>query len=196
MSISHLPSRESKPHLRLVAASGAGEPVGGAEPAEESLEFSAVFRRYGRYVANIGAKILGAHDDLDDLVQEVFLEAYRGLAEVREPRAVRGWLARICVRCATRRLKRRRLRAWFSLDKIDDARLPAHAGTSPERSAEARAAYQILETMSAEERAVWVLRHLEDESLDDIAIICACSKSTVQRRLRTAQARFAKESGT
>jgi len=190
MSISPLSTRDQKPHLRLVGASAA------AEVDEDSLEFSAVFRRYGRYVASIGAKILGgAEDELDDLVQEVFLEAYRGLSEVREPRAVRGWLARICVRRATRRLKRRRLRAWFSLDKVDDARLPPMTGANPERSAQARAAYRVLERMDAEERAVWVLRHLEDESLDDIAAICACSKSTVQRRLRTAQARFEKEAG-
>lgn len=190
MSVSRLPARESKPHLRLVGEAASADP-----PEQESLEFSAVFRRYGRYVASIGARILGADgaDELDDLVQEVFLEAYRGLAQVREPRAVRGWLARICVRRATRRLKRRRLRNWFSLDKVDDARLTAQAGSNPEHSAEVRAAYRILERMAAEERAVWVLRHLEEESLDDIAAICACSKSTVQRRLRTAQARFEKE---
>jgi RNA polymerase sigma-70 factor (ECF subfamily) len=187
MSVSRLPARESKPHLRLVGEAAS------AEPEEESLEFSAVFRRYGRYVASIGARILGAEDELDDLVQEVFLEAYRGLAGVREPRAVRGWLARICVRRATRRLKRRRLRSWFSLDKVDDARLAAPTGSNPEHGAQVRAAYKILECMAAEERAVWVLRHLEEESLDDIAAICACSKSTVQRRLRTAQARFEKE---
>jgi RNA polymerase sigma-70 factor (ECF subfamily) len=187
MSVSRLPAREPRSHLRLVG--GAAPPA----PEDESLEFAAVFRRYGRYVASIGARILGAEDELDDLVQEVFLEAYRGLSQVREPRAVRGWLASICVRRATRRLKRRRLWNWFSLDKVDAAGLAAPAGSNPERSAEVRAAYRILERMSADERAVWVLRHLEGESLDDIAVICACSKSTVQRRLRTAQARFDEE---
>jgi len=43
------------------------------------------------------------------------------------------------------------------------------------------------------ERATWVLRHVEGESLDDIASICESSKSTVQRRLRAAQARFDEE---
>lgn len=189
MSISSLSQRDQKPHLRLVG--GNGEAAG----PEDTLEFNAVFRRYSRYVASIGIKILGAEDELEDLVQEVFLEAYRGLPEVREPRAVRGWLARICVRRATRRLRRRRLRSWFSLDRVDDERVPPHLDSNPERSAEARAAFRILERLSPDERAVWVLRHVEDESLDDIAEICACSKSTVQRRLRTAQERFDKEAG-
>jgi RNA polymerase sigma-70 factor (ECF subfamily) len=48
-------------------------------------------------------------------------------------------------------------------------------------------AYRSLERLPAVERVVWVLRHVEGESLDDIAQICACSKSTVQRRLRLAQ---------
>jgi RNA polymerase sigma-70 factor (ECF subfamily) len=48
-------------------------------------------------------------------------------------------------------------------------------------------AYRALQRLPAAERAVWVLRHVEGESLDAIAQMCACSKSTVQRRLRLAQ---------
>jgi len=36
----------------------------------------------------------------------------------------------------------------------------------------------------------WVLRHVEGESLDDMVALCGCSKSTVQRRLRSAEARL------
>jgi DNA-directed RNA polymerase specialized sigma24 family protein len=34
---------------------------------------------------------------------------------------------------------------------------------------------------------VWLLRHVEGETLDAIAVLCRCSKATVQRRLRAAQ---------
>jgi DNA-directed RNA polymerase specialized sigma24 family protein len=47
--------------------------------------------------------------------------------------------------------------------------------------------------MPVEERVVWVLRHVEGESLDALVVLCGCSKSTVQRRLRAAQARFEQE---
>ena len=54
-------------------------------------------------------------------------------------------------------------------------------------------AYRALERLPAEERVAWILRHIEGESLDEIARICACSKSTVQRRIRSAEGRFDRE---
>ena len=60
----------------------------------------------------------GRDDELDDLVQDVFLEAHRGLGQIRDAGSVKGWLARICVRRAVRRLRRRRLRAFLSLDTL------------------------------------------------------------------------------
>jgi RNA polymerase sigma-70 factor (ECF subfamily) len=171
----------------LVGATNPGD------PEEVSLDFDTVFRRYAPYIASIGMKILGAEDELDDLVQEVFLQAHRGLADIREPGALRSWLARICVRRAMRRLKRRRLRAWFSLETVPVAALPNDQGASPEQSAEVAGVYRLLGRMPAEDRAAWVLRHVEGESLDDIANMCNCSKSTVQRRLRAAHEVFERE---
>src|SRR4029077_1840693 len=81
-------------------------------------ELADLFRRYAPYVATIGLRLLGRDDDLDDLVQDVFIEAYRGLAGLRSHDAVKGWLARITVRRATRRLRARRLRAFFSLEAL------------------------------------------------------------------------------
>ncbi|MEO6600961.1 MAG: sigma-70 family RNA polymerase sigma factor [Polyangiaceae bacterium] len=169
-------------HLRVVA----GGATGVGFPALEDTEFDSVFRRFSPYVASIGLRLLGRDDELDDLVQDVFLEAHRGLSRVREPAAIKGWLARICVRRAVRRLRRRRLRAFLSLDTLcHDPELVA-PGASPEARAEVSRLYGKLERLPALERVVWVLRYLEGNSLEEIATVCACSKSTVQRRLRDA----------
>jgi len=176
------PSEQSKlaprPQLRVVE--------GGASPEPSDLD--GLFRRYSPYVASIGLRLLGRDDELDDLVQDVFLEAHRGLHQVRESGAIKGWLARVCVRRAVRRLRRRRLRAFLSLDTLThDAELVA-PGASPEARAEVSQLYRKLERLPALNRVVWVLRHLEGNSLDEMAELCACSKSTVQRRLRDADA--------
>src|SRR5215471_7175759 len=99
-----------RPPLRLVREQGA---IAQAEP--DPGDFDAVFRRFAPYVARVGTRLLGTDGEIDDLVQEVFIEAHRGLAGVRDPRALRGWLARIAVRRATRRLRRRRLLVLLSL---------------------------------------------------------------------------------
>jgi RNA polymerase sigma-70 factor (ECF subfamily) len=166
-----------RPHLRVVAGGAAGA-------AGDPLDFDALFRRYSPYVAGIGLRLLGRDDELDDLIQDVFLEAHRGLKQVRDAGSVKGWLARICVRRAVRRLRRRRLRAFLSLDTLahDDHLIAPTA--SPEARAEVARLYGKLELVPALDRAIWVLRYLEGEALGNIAMLCACSKSTVQRRLR------------
>jgi len=172
-----------RPHLRIVEG-------GASRQASEAggLDFDSVFRRYSPYVASIGLRLLGRDDELDDLVQDVFVEAHRGLRQLRDADAVKPWLARICVRRAVRRLRRRRLRAFLSLDTLaHDDHLVA-PGASPEARAEVTRLYRKLELVPALDRAIWVLRYLEGEALGDIALLCACSKSTVQRRLRALDA--------
>jgi RNA polymerase sigma-70 factor (ECF subfamily) len=154
--------------------------VGEAEVAE-------LFRRYAPYVATIGLRLLGRDDELDDLVQDVFIEAHRGLHSLRTPDAIKGWLARITVRRATRRLRARRLRSFFSLEELPpDARLIDDAAT-PEEKALVASTYRLVERLPVRQRVVWVLKHIQGETLDAIAELCGISKTTVQRRLRAAE---------
>lgn len=168
-------------HLRLIP--GGRAPIAQVGPAD----FDQIFREYAAYVAAIGLKIMGRDDDLDDLVQEVFIEAYRGLHRLREPEAMKSWLARITVRRTIRRLRRARVLTLFGLEAPPAYAEIADASASPDERAQVALAYRSLERLPAAERVVWVLRHIEGESLDAIALICDCSKSTVQRRLRLAQ---------
>jgi RNA polymerase sigma-70 factor (ECF subfamily) len=172
------PTRSSQPSrgLRLVRADDV-----------DLSDFAAVFSRYSPYVASIGLRILGRDAELDDLVQEVFLEAHKGLSSLREPDAIKGWLGRICVRRATRILKRRRLWAFFGGELPREDAALAEATASPEQAAQVARVYERLRTLGADERVAWVLRFVEGNSLDEVAALCGCSKSTVQRRLREAQ---------
>lgn len=181
-----------RPALRLVgtAEPGASPPI---EPDAEPSRFDDVFRRYSPYVARVALRLLGNDSEVDDLVQDVFLEAHRGLSSLREAGALAGWLARICVRRATRRLRRRRLLALLSLDTVAERELPFDVSASPEQHAEVARLYRRLDRLPVSERVAWLLRHVEGESLDDMVVLCGCSKSTVQRRLRSAEARLERE---
>jgi RNA polymerase sigma-70 factor (ECF subfamily) len=169
------------------------EATAGPAPDVDPGDFDAVFRRYSPYVARVALRLLGNDAEVDDLVQDVFLEAHRGLEQLREPAALRAWLSRICVRRATRRLRRRRLLAFLSFELVAERDLPLATEATPEQRLEVRRVYRCLDRMSVEQRVVWVLRHVEGESLEDLVVLCGCSKSTVQRRLRAAQARISEE---
>ena len=165
-----------------------------AQPTSEPPGLADLFRRYARYVATIGLRLLGRDDELDDLVQDVFIEAHRGLHQLRDLDAAKGWLARITVRRAVRRLRRRKVRAFFSLEALgQDAPVVADGADSPEERAVVAATYRRLAALPVQERVVWLLKNVEGETLDSIAALCGCSKATVQRRLRAAKAALGDE---
>jgi RNA polymerase sigma-70 factor (ECF subfamily) len=148
-------------------------------------DFDAIYRRYAPYVATIGLRILGKPDEVDDLVQDVFLVAHDDLGTVKFPERVRGWLATIAVRKAMRRLRRTRLRRWLPLDEAPSSyEALADSAADPEQRAEVARVYEQLEDMSTNDRVVWVLRHVQGSTLDEISDFTGLSKSTVQRRLR------------
>jgi RNA polymerase sigma-70 factor (ECF subfamily) len=101
--------------------------------------------------------------------------------------AAKRWLARITVRRATRRLRRARRRAFFSLDRVADEAALIDATDNPEQRAHVVSTYQWLDRLPVHDRVVWILRHIEGQTLDAICELCACSKSTVQRRMRAAE---------
>ena len=146
-----------------------------------------LFQRYAPYVATIGFRLLGADHELDDLVQDVFIEAHRRLHQLRDVNAAKGWLARIAVRAASRRLRRRRLRAFFSLDAVSGHEALVDLAATPEERAHVASTYRLLARLPVAQRVTWILRHIEGETLDGIAELCRCSKATVQRRIRAAQ---------
>lgn len=164
--------------------------VAGEEAESASIRFDEVFRSHAPYVGALVLKLIGRPGDVDDVVQDVFLQAHRGLSKLREPEAVRPWLRRITVRRTQRWLRKRWVRRWFGEADVDAQQGLADPSASPEDRATLAYVYRTLETMPRDERLAWVLRFVEGETLESIAELLGSSVSTVQRRLRAAEARM------
>jgi RNA polymerase sigma-70 factor, ECF subfamily len=164
--------------------------VAGAEMESAKVLFDDVFRRHAAYVGALVLKLIGRPGDVDDLVQDVFIQAHRGLSKLREPEAVRPWLRRITVRRTQRWLRKRWVRRWFGEVDVDAHPELADPSASPEDRATLAYVYRTLESMPRDERLAWVLRFVEGETLESIAELLGSSVSTVQRRLRAAEARM------
>jgi RNA polymerase sigma-70 factor (ECF subfamily) len=165
-----------KPNLRLL------------EPEESQgelgpLDLEEAFARFAPYVASIGLRILGRRDEVDDLVQDVFLAAAKGLESVRDPKATKAWLATVTVRTARKKLKRRRLKMMLSLDDAGDYEDVTDRSASPEVRAMLKTVYQTLDRLPTDERIAWTLRYVEGEKLERIALLCGCSLATAKRRI-------------
>ncbi len=167
--------------LRLVSENAPGSQV-----AASGGNLERAFRRYSPYVAAIALRLVGRNEEVDDVVQDVFLRAIKGMDQLRDADAIKGWLATVTVRVARRRLQLRRMRAWLQLDDF-----PTYGSIAPTASPEQREllarVYAVLDCLPVEERLAWTLRHIEGERLESVASLCACSLATAKRRISAAQ---------
>jgi RNA polymerase sigma-70 factor (ECF subfamily) len=174
---------EALDDAELVLRARAGDPRAG----------EAIYRRHVRYLGSIALRLCGRQQDAEDIVQETFALALPRLDQLREPGALRVWLARVAVSQARRLLRRRRILSFVGLH--DDA-VPADSlcavDAPPEVRAELAQVQAVLATASPDERAAWWLHRVDGETLEATAEICDCSLATVKRRVAAAEARLAR----
>jgi RNA polymerase sigma-70 factor (ECF subfamily) len=142
------------------------------------------FRVHRGALAAAAGRVLRGHDEVDDVLQDAFVEALRGVHALREPGALPAWLTRVTVRAALRR--RGPARVVF----LDDAPAAAHV-VDPRPSALDLALLaaigQVLAGIPADRRRPWALRTLDGEPIQQIATSCGCSCRTVKRRIAEVQ---------
>ncbi len=154
--------------------------------AHDETAFTAIYRRHARYIAGVVYSLLGDDHELDDVVQETFVDAQAGLADVEEPAAVRRWLVVIAIRRVHKLLARRRVRRWYT-SKI--AELMPRA-SDPREGRRADDLYDALDRIPAAMRVVWILARAAAMPLQEVADVCEMSVATVKRRLADADARL------
>ena len=138
-------------------------------------------------------RILGPNRDLEDLVQETFLEVFRSLASYRGEAQLSTWIARLTAHVAFRYLSTRRPAA-ACLDAVPE---PAAPGPSAEGRALARHAarrmYDILAELEPKVRLAFALQVLEGHSLDEVAAMMGSSLVATKSRIWRARRRLRRD---
>lgn len=158
---------------------------------------SAFFTRYEAMVNRLVWRMLGADAAHDDVVNVAFEAMVRRVRDVRSPGALDAWVRAVTVNAARMELRRRRWRRLFTRQLEDDEVL-AHPDLSVPDEAERerlRWLYRALDGLSADDRNMLVLRHLEGLELTEVAEALGCSLATLKRRLARAEARLAARLG-
>ncbi|HET7219810.1 MAG TPA: sigma-70 family RNA polymerase sigma factor [Vicinamibacterales bacterium] len=143
-----------------------------------SEAFQMLVERHSRAVYRIAHRMTGNASDAEDVVQETFLKAYRQLGRFESRANFGTWLHRIAVNCSIDLIRSRPSRE-SAHDAADleglgsaDETLPT-GGRSPERlmlSTEVQDRINAaMSSLSARERAAFMLRHFEGHSIDDIS---------------------------
>jgi RNA polymerase sigma-70 factor (ECF subfamily) len=150
--------------------------------AGDSKAFGRLFERHGDHLFRIAASMLGNTADAEDVVQETFTGAFRGIKNFEGRSSVATWLARILVTQVSQ-FRRQKGRAVRKTEPIGEVATEG-ATAAAEKRIDLHAA---MEQLSEEHREVLVLREFERMSYEEIAEVLGVPRGTVESRLHRAR---------
>jgi len=164
---------------------------------DDLAAFEQLVGLYQNRVYSLSYQLAGNHADAQDLAQEVFIKAYQAIKGFRHEADFGTWLHRITVNLWLNLKRKQNTVPLVSLDEPVQTpegevyREVAAAGGNPEQYVEDRefgdCVRAALGELSADHRAVLILRDIEGYSYEEMAVILNCSLGTVKSRLSRAR---------
>ncbi len=151
-----------------------------------------LYAEYARFVAWFASRLLPRQDEVEDVVQDVFLIAATNLDALTDPPQIRGWLKTVTLRRAGRLLRWKRVRSKFGgwLENGALEAVVAAPNATPEDRAALRELFAVLDAMPVNLRVAWSLRYMHEETVEIVAELAGCSLATAKRRIAAAQERI------
>lgn len=164
--------------------------------AGDQEAFCSLTRAYQRRIYALALHYTRDPHEAEDLSQEVWLKAYRAIGGYRSEAGFYTWLRRITVNTFLNH--QRGMKAMYSSEKrvirmgelvsLDDLGLEP---TAPQQAPEERLHQQMmvekvmegLDELTAQQRLVFLLKHREGMTYEEIAQACAVSTGTVKKAL-------------
>ena len=152
--------------------------------------FEEIVRRYQRRVYGTALRIVRRHDVADDVAQEAFVRAYKALASFDTSRPFGPWICRIAANLAINHLRSPESRE----EELPETHAQTPSLSGPLDTLLHGEAQQVLDRalgeLPAEQRAVFVLRVVEELSYKEIADALGIAMGTVMSRLARARERL------
>ena len=161
--------------------------------------FGAMMRRYNRRLYRTARAILKDDSLAEDALQEAYLAAFRHMDEFRGDAALGTWLTRIVVNQALQALRRtRRDRVVVPFEESDAQHEALNVADSPDtgpenmllRAQTRRLIERNIDALPEGYRTVFVLREVEDLTVEETAAALDIPAATVRTRLFRAKARL------
>jgi RNA polymerase sigma-70 factor (ECF subfamily) len=164
----------------------------GALAARPALSAERVYELHADFVWRTLQHLGARNADLEDLAQEVFVTVHRSIGSFDGRSKLTTWLFGVCLHL----VQRHRRRAYFRLEFLQaepPERVDAETPEDRYAGAEARLRLErLLDKLSPERRATFVLFEVEGVSCEEIAELTAVPVGTVYSRLHLARKEVAK----
>ena len=152
--------------------------------------YEQLVRRYQGPMFRLAVRMLASRGDAEDVVQEVFLTAWRCLVSLHEEAAFVGWLYRMTTNRCLNVIRDRRATVDVDLAQRESRA----AGSRPERTVEVSeqlaAVTVALQRLTGEQRACWLLREVHGRSYEEIAQAVGVTTTAVRGRIARARAQL------
>jgi RNA polymerase sigma-70 factor (ECF subfamily) len=161
--------------------------------AGDLVLFEIIMRRYNQLLYRVARSILRNDAEAEDVMQDAYVRAYEHLNQFAGRSEFKTWLTRIAVHEALARVRRgKRFETPESdYEEGDGMERFASAQRSPERQVADAELRNLLEQSILElpdtYRSVYMLRDVEQMSIDEVARVLELSESTVKVRLHRAR---------
>ncbi len=162
--------------------------------------YDVLIRHYYAKLYGLVYNMTSNNEDAEDLLQEIFLKAFKSLPRFKGNSSFYTWLYRIAINRSINFIKRRKKRQTLSLDQVDGAveRDPDYVDLSsresPFRDMKLTELQEKLNkalmTLSEKHRTVVVLHDIQGIPHEEIARMLKCSQGTVRSRLFYARQRL------
>ena len=140
--------------------------------------FAELYERHSEAVFRAALRVTGRPADAEDVLQTVFLRVLAGGGDVQDVTQPAAYFRRAAVNAAVDVLRRRELHAESAYDDL----APHAAGVQPPSLLKERLRRAIA-TVDPDEASLFLLRHVEGLSIDELAGIYQIEKNNVAVRL-------------
>lgn len=164
--------------------------------------FELLVKEHTGRVVGLAWRLVGNHEEAEDLAQEAFLRLHRSLPNFRGESRISTWLYRTTTRLAIDHLRRERIKRklfFFRKDNAapDPVELACDPGSNPARDFQSQQAMQALQKslsrLSARQQVIFTLRHYEGLPLQEIAAHLGLQTGTVKAHLHRAVTQLRKD---
>jgi RNA polymerase sigma-70 factor (ECF subfamily) len=167
----------------------------------DEAAFEVLMRRHNGQLFRVARSILKDDAEAEDALQEAYLDAYRHMAEFRGQSRLGTWLTRIVVNHALMRLRRRKdARVVVPLDEWQNTRVSREAEMADDKAESPANATlrteirqlieQQIDELPLDFRTVFVMRDVDDMTVEETAGALDIPPATVRTRLFRARARM------
>lgn len=130
-------------------------------------------------------RLLGGDPAAEDVAQEAFLRAYKGLPQFRGEASLRTWFFRILVREVQRHRRWQSMRKVWSTESLSERELPDSPPPTGDFALRDRIV-RALERLPRRQRETFVLVHLEQFTVKETASLLGVSLGTIKVHLHRA----------